>query len=59
MNQEEAIKIIIIFMDADGGCSYCARELCLEFVEDFQEFKELTETMYKETFKEELFEEEE
>ena len=56
MNKEEAIKVIIILMNADGGCSYCARELCMEFFEDFQEFRELAEKMYKERYEEELFE---
>ena len=56
MNKEEAIKVIVILMDADESCLDCSRELCQEFIEDFQEFEELAEEMFLERFKEPLFE---
>jgi hypothetical protein len=32
---EEAKRVVEIMMNADGGCSYCARDLIRQFVASF------------------------
>lgn len=35
IDRDDAIIIINILLTADGGCSYCARELCFKFMDCF------------------------
>jgi len=50
MTKEEAERVIRILLTADGGCQYCARDLLTSFCEEFPEFKELAEDIFKTIF---------
>jgi len=47
MTKDEAIKVIEIMLTADGGCSFCAYDLCTQFGEEFPEFKDLAMQMWE------------
>ena len=40
-NEKEAIKFIEILETADGGCSYCVRDLLERFIEKFPQYRNL------------------
>ena len=48
MTEQEATKIILIMMTADGGCPYCAADLLDMFRHTFPEHAELAERMAEE-----------
>jgi len=50
MDSKEAEKIIKILLSADGGCEYCVSDLLNSFSQEFPEFRELAEMIFKETF---------
>lgn len=54
MTKEEAIKIIEILLEADGGCKYCALALIELFCKKFSEYEELAKELFRERFKCEL-----
>jgi predicted nucleotidyltransferase len=54
IDKESAKKILEIIATADGGCSFCVRELFLKFIEEFPEFAYLARKIYAELFQEEL-----
>ncbi len=54
IEQKEAETILKILFTADGGCSYCAARLALQFVEAFPQYKELAQSMYYSEFNENL-----
>jgi len=50
MKRESAEKVIKILLSADGGCIFCARELLKLFVNQFPEYKDLAQELFKNTF---------
>ena len=39
MNKKDAMKVIGILKTADGGCTFCVRDLLKLFVKEFPQFK--------------------
>lgn len=50
MNKDEAIQVIKILLEADGGCYTCAYSLIKLFIEDFPNFKDVAKELYYSKF---------
>lgn len=50
MTKEESKRVLEIMAGADGGCVYCAKELFLWFIKEFPEFEDLTKSIFKDKF---------
>jgi hypothetical protein len=47
MDEDEARAVIRIMLSADGGCSYCAKDLIKLFKDSFPEHANIADEMYK------------
>lgn len=54
MEKIEVQKLIRILLQCDGGCEYCVSTLLKLFIDEFPEYKELSEKAFREKFGEEL-----
>lgn len=57
MNREEAKKVLKILATADEGCTFCVRNLFVQFARTFPEFAGLAISSFKEMFGENLLDE--
>lgn len=51
MTKEEAVIVINILLEADGGCPVCAGILIGMFKGSFPKYAEIAEEMYRKEFK--------
>lgn len=50
MDSGDAVKVIKILCDADGGCMFCAQDLITRFIRDFPEHAILARELFKHEF---------
>jgi hypothetical protein len=54
MTKEEATKVIKTMMSADGQCFVCANSLLWYFTQEFPEWKDLANELYRKEWDEEI-----
>jgi|Deesub1362A_J573_1020465.scaffolds.fasta_scaffold01294_5 hypothetical protein len=54
MKRDEAERVLEIMVLADGGCTYCARELFNQFIKEFPDFGDLAKEIFEKRLGDEL-----